>query len=178
MRGADVSYQTEVDFIDAALGAKKRLHLTDGKTLDVQVPPGTESGQTLRLKGQGMPGSGGAPAGDAFIEITVRHHPQFSRDGQDVLIEIPITLYEAVLGTTITVPTIDGKVALKVPSNSNTGTQLRLKGKGIRNPKSGERGDQYVRLVVSLPRAVDPDLRAQIEKSAKRHPYQVRGTPD
>ncbi len=178
MRGADVSYQANVDFTDAALGAKKRLQLTDGKNLDVQIPPGTESGQTLRLKGQGLPGAGGAPAGDAFIEIIVQPHPQFTREGHDILIEFPITLYEAVLGATLTVPTIDGKVAVKVPVDSNTGTQLRLKGKGIRNPATGQRGDQYVRLVVSLPKSVDPDLRDQIETSAKRHPYQVRNSID
>jgi DnaJ-class molecular chaperone len=174
MRGADVSYQIEVDFVDAALGAKRRIQLTDGKTLDVQIPPGTETGQTLRLKGQGMQGTGGAPNGDAFVEVVVKTHPQFTREGYDVLIEMPISLYEAVLGATITVPTIDGKVALKIPADSNSGTQLRLKGRGIRNPKSDHRGDQYVRLVVSLPKSVDSDLREQIEKSAKRHPYQVR----
>ncbi|MDY0884214.1 J domain-containing protein [Dongia soli] len=174
MRGADVSYQVEVSFLEAALGSKKRLNLTDGKSLDVTIPPGTQTGQTLRLKGQGLPGAGGATAGDAYVEVLVADHAFFTRDGFDILLEAPITLYEAVLGATITVPTIDGKVALKVPEDSNTGTQLRLKGKGITNPKTGQRGDQYVRFVVTLPDQVDSDLRSAIERWAKTHSYNVR----
>src|SRR5262247_4478270 len=96
MRGANVTYLAEVDFIEAAVGAKKRLSLTDGKTLDVTIPPGTEDGQTLRLKGQGMPGVGGGPAGDAYIEVKVTPHPLFTRRGNDVHLELPITLPEAV----------------------------------------------------------------------------------
>lgn len=175
LKGADVSYQVRVPFLEAVLGTKQRLNLADGKTLEVQLPPGTDSGQTLRLKGQGLPGRGGAPAGDAFIEVTVEPHPVFSRDGNDVLVELPITLYEAVLGASINVPTIDGKVAVKVPPGSNSGTQLRLRGRGIQAGKNGQRGDQYVRLVVVLPKEADSDLRAAIEEAAKRHPYKVRG---
>ena len=162
-------------FLEAVLGTKQRLQLADGKTLEVQLPPGTDTGQTLRLKGQGLPGRGGAPAGDAFVEVTVEPHPVFTRDGNDILVELPITLYEAVLGATLNVPTIDGKVSLKVPAGSNSGTQLRLRGKGVQAGKSGVRGDQYVRLVVMLPREVDPALKAEIEKSARTHPYKVRG---
>ncbi|MEZ5831718.1 MAG: J domain-containing protein [Dongiaceae bacterium] len=175
LKGADVSYQVRVPFLEAVLGTKQRLQLADGKTLEVQLPPGTDTGQTLRLKGQGLPGRGGAPAGDAFIEVTVEPHPIFTRDGNDILVELPITLYEAVLGSTLNVPTIDGRVALKVPAGSNTGTQLRLRGKGVQAGKGGARGDQYVRLVVVLPKDVDADLKGAIEKSAKTHPYKVRG---
>ncbi|WP_374654038.1 DnaJ C-terminal domain-containing protein [Dongia sp.] len=175
MRGADVTYRLEVDFLDAVLGGKKRLGLADGKTLDVALPAGTEDGAQLRLKGQGMPGQGGAPNGDAFVEIAVRAHPYFERDGFDVLLECPISLQEAVLGGTIEVPTVDGRVALKVPVGSNTGTQLRLKGKGILNPKSKQRGDQYVRFVVTLPKQIDADLERAIRDWAKAHPYDARG---
>jgi DnaJ-class molecular chaperone len=175
LKGADVSYQVRVPFLEAVLGTKQRLQLADGKTLEVQLPPGTDTGQTLRLKGQGLPGRGGAPAGDAFVEVTVEPHPIFTRDGNDILVELPITLYEAVLGATLNVPTIDGKVSLKVPAGSNSGTQLRLRGKGVQAGKSGARGDQYVRLVVMLPKEVDPALKAEIEKSARTHPYKVRG---
>jgi DnaJ-class molecular chaperone len=175
LKGADVSYQVRVPFLEAVLGTKQRLQLADGKTLEVQLPPGTDTGQTLRLKGQGLPGRGGAPAGDAFIEVTVEPHPVFTRDGNDILVELPITLYEAVLGATLNVPTIDGKVSLKVPAGSNSGTQLRLRGKGVQAGKSGARGDQYVRLVVVLPKEVDPALKSEIEKSARSHPYKVRG---
>lgn len=175
LKGADVSYQLRVPFLEAVLGTKQRLNLADGKTLDVQIPLGTDTGQTLRLKGQGLPGRGGAPAGDAFIEITVEPHPIFNRDGNDVLVEVPITLYEAVLGASINVPTIDGKVAVKVPPGSNSGTQLRLRGRGIQPGKSGQRGDQYVRLVVVLPKEVDADLKEAIETAAGKRPYKVRG---
>jgi DnaJ-class molecular chaperone len=175
LRGADVSYQVRVPFLEAVLGTKQRLQLADGKTLEVQLPPGTDTGQTLRLKGQGLPGRGGASAGDAFVEVTVEPHPVFTRDGDDILVELPITLYEAVLGASLNVPTIDGKVSLKVPAGANSGTQLRLRGKGVQAGKSGARGDQYVRLVVMLPKEVDPALKTEIEKSARSHPYKVRG---
>ena len=175
LKGADVSYQVRVPFLEAVLGTKQRLRLADGKTLEVQLPPGTDTGQTLRLKGQGLPGRGGAPAGDAFVEVTVEPHPIFSRDGSDILVELPITLYEAILGATINVPTIDGKVSVKVPAGANSGTQLRLRGRGVQPGKSGTRGDQYVRLVVVLPKEVDRSLKDAIEQSARNHPYKVRG---
>ncbi|MDY0871508.1 DnaJ C-terminal domain-containing protein [Dongia rigui] len=174
MRGADVTYRLEVDFIDAAVGAKKRVNLTDGKTIDVTLPAGTEDGAQLRLKGQGMPGQGGAANGDAFVEVSVKAHPYFERDGFDILLECPISLPEAVLGGTIEVPTVDGRVALKVPVGSNSGTQLRLKGKGILNAKTKQRGDQYVRFVVTLPKNGDADLEKAIGEWAKTHAYDVR----
>lgn len=167
MRGADVTYKAEVNFLEAARGAKTRLTLSDGKTIDITVPPGTLDGQSLRLKGQGLPGQGGAPAGDAYVEIGVRPHAYFEREGSDILLECPISLSEAVLGGQITVPTIDGNVSLKVPKGSNTGTQLRLKGKGVVDPKSGQRGDQYVRFVVVLPKQLDSDLEQAVERWAK-----------
>lgn len=175
MRGADVSYQLEVSFLDAVRGGKKRISLTDGKSIDITIPPGTENGQTLRLKGQGLAGAGGAAAGDAFVEVLVADHPLFKRDGFDISIDCPITLPEAVLGATVTVPTIDGKVALKLPKDSNTGTQLRLKGKGILNPKTNQHGDQYVRFTVILPEQADQELRDAIERWSKKHSYEVRG---
>lgn len=174
LRGADVTYVAEVDFVEAAVGAKKRLMLTDGKTLDVTIPPGTEDGQTLRLKGQGLPGTGGGASGDAYIEVKVAPHPIFTRMGSDVHIELPVTLPEAVLGATVTAPTVDGPVSLKVPPESNTGSTLRLKGKGIVDRASGKRGDQYVRLKVVLPDRADPELKAFLEKWSAQHPYSVR----
>jgi DnaJ-class molecular chaperone len=169
MRGADVTYKAEVSFLEAARGAKKRLTLSDGKTLDVTIPPGTVDGQSLRLKGQGLPGQGGAANGDAYVELAVKPHPYFERDGNDILLECPISLNEAVLGGQITVPTIDGMVAMKVPKGSNTGTQLRLKGKGIADPKTAQRGDQYVRFVVVLPKQMDSDMEQSVERWAKSH---------
>jgi DnaJ-class molecular chaperone len=168
MRGADVTYKAEVAFLEAARGAKKRLTLSDGKTLDITIPPGTVDGQSLRLRGQGLPGQGGAPNGDAYVEISVKPHAYFEREGNDILLECPVSLGEAVLGGQITVPTIDGNVSLKVPKGSNTGTQLRLKGKGVADPK-GQRGDQYVRFVVVLPRQMDSELEQAVERWAKTH---------
>lgn len=174
MRGADATYTAEVDFVEAALGARKRLILTDGKTLDVTIPPGTEHGQTLRLKGQGMAGASGGNAGDAYIEIRIAPHPVFSRDGVDVRVDVPISLPEALLGATITVATIDGSVSLKVPPGSNTGTTLRLRGKGIPDRRTKQRGDEYVTLKVMLPDPPDSDLKEFVESWAKRQPYEVR----
>lgn len=174
MRGADVTYTAEIDFLEAALGARKRLTLTDGKTIDFVVPAGTTDGQTLRLKGQGLGGFGDAPAGDAFVEIKVKPHPQFRREGDDIHVEVPVTLQEAVLGATIEVPTIDGRVSMTVPKGSNTGTRLRLKGKGVMNPRSHRRGDQYVTLKIVLPSEKDEKLTEMVERWAKDNPYRVR----
>ncbi len=133
------------------------------------MPAGCESGKVLRLKGQGQASVSGGPAGDALVEIVVQPHPQFSRQGQDIQVELPISLSEAVLGARITVPTIDGPVRITVPAGANTGRTLRLKGKGIAGP-GAVRGDQYVRLLVMLPDSPDPDL----ESWAKRHAHDVR----
>lgn len=157
-RGTDVSYVMRVEFLEAAAGAKKRVTMADGRTLDVTIPPGTEDRQTLRLKGQGQPGFGGGPSGDAYIEVHVQPHQFFTRKDSDIHLELPVSLSEAVLGGKITVPTIDGEVAMTVPKGSNTGTTLRLKGRGVRDRKSGIRGDQYVKLKIVLPDPPDPEL--------------------
>lgn len=173
-RGADVSYTAPIDFLDAAVGATKRLRLSDGKTLEIKIPPGTEDRQTLRLKGQGRPGSGGAGAGDAFVEVHVQPHAFFTRKDNDVHLELPVTLQEAVLGATIPVPTVHGKVSMKIPAGSNTGTTLRLKGKGIKDRKSKSMGDQYVRLKVELPDKPDTELKDFVERWGKSHAYDPR----
>jgi DnaJ-class molecular chaperone len=173
MRGGDVAYALTVDFIEAAAGASKRLSFPDGKTLDVTVPPGTEGGQVLRLKGQGQPGIGGGPPGDALIEIAVTPHPLFRREGKDVLIELPVTLTEAVEGAKITVPTIEGPVTMSVPAGSNSGTRLRLRGRGIAS-RGGGRGDQYVTLRIVLPQEPDAALRDFVKNWPGRD-YDVRG---
>lgn len=172
-KGKDVSYTVRISFIEAAKGGKRRVRLFDGKSLEVNVPPGTEDGQTLRLKGQGMAGMGGGPAGDAFIEVQVDPHRFFERDGKDIFIDVPVTLAEAVLGGKITVPTVSGSVSVNVPPGSNTGTTLRLKGKGI-DTKSGAPGDQYVKLKVMLPEKPDPELIDFIKKWSKDFDYDVR----
>lgn len=168
IRGTDVSYVLPVDFIEAAAGAKKRVTMADGKALDINIPAGTEDRQTLRLKGQGQPGFGGAEPGDAYIEVHIQPHAFFTRKDNDVHLELPVSLGEAVLGGRITVPTIDGDVAMTIPKGANTGTTLRLKGRGILDRKSKQRGDQYVKLKVVLPEGADPDLARFVETWSKR----------
>lgn len=160
MAGGTLRLGLTVDFMEAARGARKRLSLPDGRTLDVEVPPGIEDGQSIRLKGQGLPGIGGGPPGDALITIGVRPHPFFRRNGRDISLELPITLSEAVLGAKIRVPTIDGPVAMTVSRNANSGTVLRLKERGVSDPKGGKPGDQYVTLRIVLPERPDPELEA------------------
>jgi len=172
-RGADVAYEMKVDFLDAANGAKRRLTLPDGRTLDVTIPPGSYDGQQLRLKGQGTPGLGGGPAGDAYIEIQVSTHPYFKRDGADIHLELPVTLTEAAAGAKITVPTIDSTVTMSIPMGSNTGSTLRLKGKGVPDPRGGATGDQYVHLKVVLPEGADAELERFVQGWSRRD-YDVR----
>ncbi len=178
-RGADRRYALRVDFVEAARGVTRRLSLPGGGMLDVRIPAGIDSGQQIRLKGKGDEDPGGGPAGDGLIEIQVEPHPIYTRTGLDVHVELPITLPEAVLGGSITVPTVHGDVTLKVPKHSNTGTTLRLKGKGIhgkgvRGKKAERSGDQYVKLKIVLPDKIDSDLVKLVERWAKAHDYDVR----
>jgi DnaJ-class molecular chaperone len=152
MRGRDMQYTLTVSFVDAATGTTRRLNLPEGKTIDVRIPPGTEDGHILRLRGQGGPGFNGAAAGDALIEIAVAPDPRFHRDGDDIVTHVPVSLKEAVLGTSLEVPTIHGPVRVSVPPGSGTGTRLRLRGKGIRH------GHQFVQLNVIVPPADEPEL--------------------
>lgn len=173
-RGADVHYAVQVGFLDAATGVRKRIQLSDGKTLDVAIPEGMENGQTLRLKGKGRLGFNGGPDGDAYLEVQIDPHAFFTRKDNDVHLEIPVTLAEALQGAQIEVPTVHGKVAMKVPAGANSGTALRLKGKGIKDRKSGLYGDQYVKLKVMLPDTVDKDLVDFVADWSEKHPYDPR----
>lgn len=158
-RGANVAYRLVVPFIDAATRAAQRITLKDGKTIDLKLPAGVESGQQVRLTGKGDAGPGGA--GDALVTIELGAHPTFERDGDNIRIDVPITLDEAVGGARIKVPTVDGAVMLTVAPGTTGGKTLRLKGKGF-SRKDGERGDQLVTLQIDLP-ADDADLRARLE---------------
>lgn len=173
-RGEDAAYTLAVDFLDAARGAKKRVVMGDGKTFDITIPAGIEEGQTLRLRGKGRPGVRGGPPGDAMVEIEIRPHPLFERRGPDIHLDLPVTLGEAVLGARIDVPTIDGPVTMTVPKGSNTGTTLRLKGRGIAGSKGGARGNQYVRLTVSLPPSPGDEFETFLERWSAKHPYDPR----
>lgn len=157
-RGQDVSYVLPVAFLDAANGATRTITFPEGKTLQVAVPEGAEDRQTLRLKEQGMPGYGGGPPGDAYVELHVQPHPLFRRKDDNIHVEVPVTLSEAVLGGRIEVPTISQPVTVTVPKGANTGTTLRLRERGIRNRKNGQRGHQLISLKVVLPTAEEPEL--------------------
>jgi len=172
MRGSDAQYRLDVDFLDAVNGTKTRITLPDGGTLDVTIPPGVADGQVLRLRGKGNPGVGEGEPGDALIEIHVWPHPVFKREGNDIVLEVPITFDEAVLGGKIEVPTIGGRVFATVPPGSNTGQTLRLKGRGIKT--KGSAGDQLVKLSIILPDRIDDDLKRFAETWREAHRYDPR----
>lgn len=162
MRGADVHLRLTLDFLDAVNGATKRVVLPEGATLDVTIPAGSRDGQILLLRGMGEPGPGGGPAGDLLVELEVRPHRLFRREGEDIWLDLPISLTEAVLGARIEVPTPSGPVTVTIPKGSNTGRVLRLRGKGVPRPDH-RRGDMYITLQVKLPDS-DPQLEAFVEK--------------
>lgn len=168
MRGADAHYSLSVSFMDAANGAKRRLTLPDGQTLDVNIPEGLQNGQVLRLAGKGMPGYGHGGPGDALIEVMVEPHAFFQRDGKNVRLELPVTLKEAVLGAKVEVPTVKGAVHLTIPANSTSGTKLRLKGRGIKG------GDQFVELKVALPTEEEIELETFLKDWEPKHPFNPR----
>jgi DnaJ-class molecular chaperone len=159
MRGGDLRGRLALDFLEAVNGTTKRLTLPDGSTLDVTVPPGTRDGQVLRLRGKGGAGIGGGPAGDLLVEVEVGPHRRFTRKGDDIHFELPVSLPEAVLGGRIEAPTPAGPVSVTIPKGANTGTVLRLKGRGVPRP-DGSRGDAYATLRVVLPDRPDPELEA------------------
>jgi DnaJ-class molecular chaperone len=152
--GENFSADVTVSFDEAASGGTRRVVLQNGEQIDVKIPVGVKDGQVVRVKGRGGAGRGGAPAGDILLSVSVAAHPWMTRDGNDIRMDLPVTLKEAVLGGKVPVPTLTGTVSLSVPPNANTGTTLRLKGKGIAG------GDLYVRLVISLPDKPDESLRA------------------
>ena len=163
MKGGDITARRDIDFLDAVNGATKRVTLPDQTVVDVTVPPGTREGQVLRLRGKGIPGIGGGPPGDLLVEVMVGAHRHFTRRDDDILLDLPISLSEAVLGGRVEVPTPAGPVAMKIPKGSNTGTVLRLKGRGVKR-RDGTRGDAFATLRIVLPDAPDAELEAFAEQ--------------
>ena len=155
--GPDLRYSLEVPFLDAVLGTKTRITLPEGGNLEVQIPKGMQDGQSLRLRGRGGAGYDGGPAGDALVTVQVRAHPVFRREGNDILITLPITIDEAVLGGKVTAPTIDGPVSINIPKGASSGRILRLRGRGIARANS-HAGDALVELRIVMPAAIDPGL--------------------
>lgn len=172
-KGADARYRMEVDFLDAARGGTSRITTPDGRALDLKIPAGAQEGSILRLRGEGGPGFNGGPNGDALIELSVRPHPYFTREGDDILIDVPISLDEAVLGAKVEAPTIDGRVAIAVPKGASSGQTLRLRGKGVAKDGGG-RGDQLVRLLIVSPSEIDDELAKFMESWRTTKAYDPR----
>jgi DnaJ-class molecular chaperone len=170
-RGQDVRYTLEIDFLEAATGARKRVTMPDGGALDLSIPEGVADGQVLRLKGKGSPGLRGSEPGDALVEVKVRPHPQFRRAGEDISLELPITIDEAVLGAKVEVPTISGRVQLTIPKGTSSGRVFRLKGKGVHNAASNRTGDQLVTVRIVLPDTVDDKLSYFMSEWRQSHRY-------
>ncbi len=161
--GRDVTMELELGFLEAVRGGRRRVVTPNGNAVEIQLPSGVEDGQTLRVRGKGMPGAAGGPPGDLRIRVKVRDHPLFRRQGSDIHLDQPVPLETAVLGGKIRVPTVDGEVQLTIPRGSSSGRMLRLRGKGVPR-RSGGRGDQLVRLLVMLPEKPDPELERAIRR--------------
>jgi DnaJ-class molecular chaperone len=174
--GQDTQYRLAVPFLDAARGAKTRITLPDGNTLEVAIPEGARDGQTLRLRGKGQPGFGAGQPGDAYISLDVAPHPEFERDGDDISITLPISIDEAILGGKVPVKTISGTVNVTVPPGANSGQVLRLKGRGVKG-RSGK-GDQLVTLRIALPSKVDDELKAFMQNWRTNHTYNPRAVKE
>jgi DnaJ-class molecular chaperone len=170
--GADMHYELPIDFLDAVNGATKTITLPQGGTLDVTIPAGVEDGQILRLRGKGAPSQGEGPPGDALVQVVVRPHRYFTREGDDILLDLPITVKEAALGAEVKAPTTTGSVMLKIPKRSSSGDVLRLRGKGVKT--RGGAGDERIKLKVMLPKEADPELDAFLASWSPAASYDPR----
>ncbi|WP_024513609.1 DnaJ C-terminal domain-containing protein [Bradyrhizobium sp. Tv2a-2] len=167
----DLNVSMTVSLEEAVKGGEKRVRLPSGKELNVKIPAGVAAGQTIRLKGQGETAPG-HPPGDLLITVSIAPHPHFKVDGNDLRLELPVTLYEAVLGGKVRVPTLTGAVELSIPKNTSSGRTFRLKGKGL--PKAGANGDLFVTARIMLPDGNDSELEALMQKWRDTRPYNPR----
>lgn len=167
--GPDLRYSLDVPFLVAARGGELRITLPDGGSIAVTIPQGARDGQTLRLRGKGGPGYGGGPAGDALITVSVAPHPVFRREGDDILVTLPITIDEALLGAKVSAPTIAGPVSLTIPKGASSGRVLRLRGRGVSRPGAKVAGDQLVELRIMAPPVIDDSLRDFLTEWRKTH---------
>lgn len=168
--GRDATASTTITLSDLAHGGSRRVYLPTGKEVDVKIPVGLSDGQQIRLKGQGF--SDGGPAGDAIITVHVAKHPYFEREGANIRLELPITLYEAVLGGKVRVPTLDGAVELNIPANTSGGRTFRLRGKGL--PDKTGTGDLLATVRIVMPDTADPELEDLMRKWRDEKAYDPR----
>ncbi|MCV6548669.1 MAG: DnaJ domain-containing protein [Cohaesibacter sp.] len=173
-KGQDAEAKLSLTLEDLVCDEKRRVHLPTGKSLDMKIPNGVKSGQTIRMKGQGFESRMGA-AGDALVTIEILTHKLFKVEEQNLRLDLPIALYEAVLGAKIRIPTLEGKVEIKIPAGMSSGKSLRLKGKGLPN-RNGNRGDLYITAKIILPEGSDPGLRALMEDWQDTNAYRPRGS--
>ena len=171
VRGEDINAQITITLAEAAKGGTRRVHLPNGKEIEVKIPPGLSDGQQIRLKGQGYPSSRG-PAGDALITVNVAPHPYLKPEGANLRVEVPIALYEAVLGAKVRVPTLDGAVELAIPPGTSAGRTFRLKGKGL--PAKHGHGDLFANVRIVLPEEKDSELEELMRKRRDERPYDPR----
>ncbi len=173
-KGDDVTGTVTVSLVESVTGSTTRVLLPSGRQLEVRVPAGIEDGKQIRLKGQGQPSPFGGEPGDAIITVRVSQDPRFRVEGRDLRCDLPVTLYEAVLGGSVQAPTLTGAVELNLPPGSNSGRTLRLRGKGL--PASGVQpaGDQLVTLRIMLPEQMDPELEALMRKWREQRTYTPR----
>ena len=171
VQGRDVTGTVTITLAEAAKGTSRRVHLPSGKDIEAKIPTGLADGQTIRLKGQGLPGPGGS-VGDALITVSIAPHPLFERDGANLRLELPVTLYEAVLGAKVRVPTLDGAVELAIPRGTNSGRTFRLKGKGL--PGKAGLGDLYATVRIMLPERSETELDELMRKWRDQKPYNPR----
>lgn len=182
LRGADLEARLELDFLEAVRGGEKRLTVTrpqpDGtaatETLTVRIPPGVDTGGKLRLAGKGAPGIGGGPPGDLHVRLRVQPHRVFQRDGDDLTLELPISVREAILGTRVDVPTLDGRATLTIPPGTQSGTRLRMRGKGIARPGADAPGDLLARVQIRVPRELDDEAKEALETLRRFEDPEIR----
>lgn len=172
--GSDLRYTLEVPFLDSAHGSEMHLTLGEGTAIAVKIPAAARDGQILRLRGKGGPGFGGGPPGDALIALTILAHPVFRREGDDILVTVPITIDEAILGGKVSTPTINGPVSLTIPPGTSSGRVFRLRGRGLAKTVGRGVGDQLVDLRIVVPQEIDPDLRDFLTKWRTGHHYDPR----
>jgi DnaJ-class molecular chaperone len=179
LRGSDLEAQLDLDFLEAAKGGEKRLSLQlageDGRlrtqSLTVRIPPGVADGGRIRLRGKGGPGLGGGPPGDLWATVRVRPHPVFRREGRNLVLDLPLTIAEAIRGAKVEVPTLDGRATLTIPPGTDSGQKLRLRGKGIASPSGAAPGDLYVVVQIRVPKQLDADT---LDKLAGAGPDDLR----
>ncbi len=182
-RGADLEARVDLDFLDAARGCEQRFQVSRptqvggqrSESVTVRIPPGVADGGQIRLRGKGGEGLGGGPSGDLIATIRVRPHPLFRREDRDILLEVPVTISEATSGTKVEVPSLYGRVTVTVPPGTDSGSKLRLRGKGVPHPSGGPAGDFYVVIKICVPKDLDDTTRGQLAEIAADNPSDLRG---